>query len=79
MFMGHRKLLHVDTIDLGLEAILYWLNNKSNLISNRFLQNFILEALEFILRNSNFKFGEKYYNQREGTPMGTKFAPYMNA
>ena len=32
-------------IDLGLEAILYWLNNKNNLILNRFSNNFILEAL----------------------------------
>ena len=34
------------------------LNNKSNSISNLFTQIFILEVLEFILRNNNFKFGE---------------------
>ena len=62
-------------IDLGIEAILYWFNNKRNLISNRFSQNFILEALEFILRNNNFKFVEIYYNQAKGTAMGTKCAP----
>ena len=38
-------------IDLGLEAISYWLNNESNLILSRFSNNFILEAVEFILRN----------------------------
>ena len=43
--------------------------------SNRFSNGFILEALEFILRNNNFKFDEKYYNQTEGTAMGTKCAP----
>ena len=45
-------------IDLGLQIISYWLNNKSNSISNLFTQIFILEVLEFILRNNNFKIGE---------------------
>ena len=68
--------LHISIpIDLGLDAISYWLNNKSNLISNRFSQNFLLEALEFILRKNYFKFGEVYYDQREGTAEGTKCAP----
>ena len=44
------------------------------MIPNRFSNGFILEALEFILRNNNFKFDEKY-NQTEGTAMGTKCAP----
>ena len=61
--------------NVGLEAISYWLNNKSNLISNHCAQNFILEALEFIWRNNNFKFGEIYYNQAESTAMGSKCAP----
>ena len=78
-----RKLESLYTsipIDLGLEAISYWLNNKSNLILNRFSKNFILEALEFVLRNSNFKFDEIFYNQTEGTAMGTKCAPpYLHA
>ena len=47
--------------DLELEAILYWLNNKSNLILSRFANIFILEALEFILRNNKFKFDEIFY------------------
>ena len=59
-------------IDLGLEVILYWLNNKSNLKSIRFLQNYILEARLFILRNSN---DEMYYNQAEETVMRTKCVP----
>ena len=42
---------------------------------NRFSNNFILEALEFILRNNNFKFNEIFYNQTEGTAMVTKCAP----
>ena len=44
-------------------------------MSNRFVQSFILEALEFIWRNNNFKFGEIYYNQTECTAMTTKCAP----
>ena len=51
------------------------LNNKKNLILNRFSIQFILEALEFILTNNNFKFDEIFYNQTEGTAMGTKCAP----
>ena len=47
--------------DLELEAILYWLNNKSSLILSRFANIFILEALEFILRNNKFKFDEIFY------------------
>ena len=62
-------------IDLGLEAVSYWVSNKSNLILNRFSKNFILEALEFILKNNNFKFDEIFYNQTEGTAMGTNCAP----
>ena len=64
-------------IDLALEAILYWLNNKSNLILNRFWNNFILEAAEYILRNNNFKFDETFYNQLERIAIGIKCAlPY---
>ena len=64
-------------IDRGLEAILSWLNNKSKLISNRFSQNFILEELKFKFSKNSFKFGEIYYNQTEGSAMGTESAtPY---
>ena len=45
------------------------------MILNWFSKNFILEALEFILRNTNFKFDEIFYNQTEGTALGTKCAP----
>ena len=48
--------------DLGLEAISYWLNDTSNLIVNRFSKDFVLELLEFILKNNNFKFDEIFYN-----------------
>ena len=47
------------------------------MILNRFSKKIILEALEFILRNSNFKFDKIFYNETGGTAMGTKCAlPY---
>ena len=64
-------------IDLGLEAVSYWLSNESNLILNRFSKNFILEPLEFILKNNNFKFDEIFYNQTEVTAMGSNCAPQL--
>ena len=62
-------------INLGLETILYRSQNKSNLISDCFSKEFVLEALEFILRKNNFKFFNKYYNQIKDTVVGTKYAP----
>ena len=44
------------------------------MILNQVSNNFILEPLEFILRNKNFKFDEIFYNQTEGSAMGTKCA-----
>ena len=64
-------------IGLGLETTSYRLSNKSNLILNHFSNNFILEALELILRNNNFKFDKIFYNQTEGTVMRTRFAPML--
>ena len=76
--MWHKSLYTSIPIDLGLEAILNWLNNKNKLISNHFSQNFILELVKFKFSKSNFKFGEIYYNQTEGSAMGTECAtPYV--
>ena len=61
--------------DVGLNAISYWINKKRNLIPSRFSTDFILEALEFVLKNNNFYFDDQIYNQIEGTAMGTKCAP----
>ena len=61
---GIENLYTSIPIDLELKAISYWLNNKSNLISP-----------EFVLRNENFKFDKIFYNQTEGTEMGTKSVP----
>uniref|UniRef100_A0A8C5LZ93 Reverse transcriptase domain-containing protein n=1 Tax=Leptobrachium leishanense TaxID=445787 RepID=A0A8C5LZ93_9ANUR len=40
---------------------------------------FIMESIQFILENNYFKFGEDFFLQKNGTAMGTKFAPsYAN-
>ena len=61
--------------ELGLEAINYWINLKRNLIPTRFSNEFILEALEFVLCNNNFRFNMDMFHQILGTAMGTKCAP----
>ena len=39
-------------------------------------QYFILEALEFLLKNNNFNFAEWMFNQLSGTAMGASFAAF---
>ena len=46
-----------------------------NLTPQRFTKEFILEAIEFILKNNNFFFDSKMFNQIFGTAMVTKCAP----
>ena len=47
------------------------------MILNRFSNKFILEALGLISTTNNFKFDEIFYNETEGTIMGTKcVSPY---
>uniref|UniRef100_A0A8C5WHQ7 Reverse transcriptase domain-containing protein n=1 Tax=Leptobrachium leishanense TaxID=445787 RepID=A0A8C5WHQ7_9ANUR len=41
--------------------------------------SFIMESIQFILENNYFKFGDDFFLQKNGTAMGTKFAPsYAN-
>ena len=40
---------------------------------NRFSNNFILEAIKFILENNTFSFNSNVYKQTKGTAMGIKF------
>ena len=61
--------------ELGLEAIEYWIMRKQNLILQRFIKKFILESIEFILKNNNFIFDTKMFNLIFGTAMSTKCAP----
>ena len=61
--------------ELGLEVIEYRLNKHPEEIPNRINKDFIKRGLQFILKNNNFYFNGKYYNQVKGTAMGTKYAP----
>ena len=61
--------------EFGLEAIEYWIMRKRDLIPQRFTKEFILESIELILKNSNFLFDSKMFNQIIGTAMGRKCAP----
>ena len=48
---------------------------KQDLIPQCFTQEFILESIKFILKNNNFLFESKMFNQIIGIAMGTKCAP----
>ena len=61
--------------ELGIEAIKYWLRKYPNDTPSRFPKKFIIEGIEFILKNNTFCFNEKIFRQTKGTAMGTKFAP----
>ena len=61
--------------DLGIEAIIYWIDKLSHVIPTRFTKEFIIESLLFVLKNNNFIFEGKYYKQENGTAMGTNVAP----
>ena len=61
--------------ELGLEAMRYWIRKRRDLIDNRFSEEFILEAIELMLKNNNFKFDNEMFTQLIGTAMGHVFAP----
>ena len=62
--------------DLGLKAIEYWITKCRHLIDSRFTNDFILESIEFLLKNNNCKFGSEMFNQIKGTAMGASFAAF---
>lgn len=53
----------------------YWISKKQNQIPKRITNECIWEALEFILKNNNFSFNWKMFNQILWTAVGTKHAP----
>ena len=61
--------------DLGLEAIENWMKKCPHNLKKRIQPEFIKEGIKFIFENNTFFFNNKYYKQRQGTPMGTKMAP----
>ena len=63
------------THELGLEALQLWINKHRNEIPSRFSDEFILESMEYILKNNTFKFNNIFFRQIRGTAMGTKVAP----
>ena len=62
-------------IDLGIETIGYWITRKHNLILAQFTREFIIDSIKFILKNNNFLFDSRMFNQVFGTATGTKCAP----
>ena len=59
----------------GIEAISYWLRQKHELIPQQFTNDFIIELLKFVLKNSNVLFYDLMYLQLLGTAMDTECAP----
>ena len=67
------------TLELGLEAISYWLDTYPHLLHGRFNKTLILEGIALIMKNSCFAFNDKYYCLNIGTATGTTVAPtYAN-
>ena len=64
-------------IKLSIEAIDYWITKKCNSIPERFTKEFIIDSIKFILKNNNFLFDSKMFNQVFGTAIESKCAsPY---
>lgn len=61
--------------ELGLEAIKYWLDLFQGELKSRFKPDFILDAINFIIKTNTFQFNNEFYLQIKGTAMGTKVAP----
>ena len=62
-------------LELGIEALNYWIDKLSTLIPDRFSKAFILESVQFILTNNYFMFDCTIWHQLCGTAMGKSFAP----
>ena len=62
-----------------MEAVRYFLLKYKEDIHSRFNIPFILESIDFILKNNTCVFDNEYFLQLQGTAMGTVFAPtYVN-
>ena len=67
------------TLNLGIKAIRYWISKYPELLHKRYNIDFVIEALEFVLKNATFQFNDEYYTLIKGTVTGTKVAPtYAN-
>ena len=62
----------------GMEAVRYFLLKYKKDIHPRFNIPFVLELMDFILKNNTCVFDNEYFLQLQGTAMGTVFAPKIN-
>lgn len=62
-------------LELGLEAMKFWVYKYRDEIPARFTSDFIFNSIEFVMKNNNFVFNDEYYNQVNGTGMGINCAP----
>ena len=63
----------------GLEAIDYFLTKYQEDLHPRFSKAFVLESVNFILKNNTLTFDSEFHLHIKGTAMGTIFAPtYAN-
>ena len=58
-----------------LEAIDYFLTKYEGDLHTRFRKEFVLESVNFILKNNALTFDSEFNLQLKGTAMGTIFAP----
>ena len=72
VFKGGRK----NNISINRHGIARWTTYVGNSSSNYSLDQ-ILKAIEYLLNNCHFKFGNKLFRQIVGIPMGSDPAPYF--
>ena len=60
---------------IGIKAIQFWLEKYPQELPAIIDKNFILEGIKFFLKNNYSCFNDKYFLQKKGTAMGTKFVP----
>ena len=67
--------VNIDT-DHGLWVLRHWFDlHRMELPNNLAPVDLLLEALEIIMRNNSFTFGDTWWLQISGTAMGTSPAP----
>ena len=67
------------TLELGQEAIEYWIDTYPQLLHGRFTKEFVLEGLSIVMSNAVFQFNDECYSLNMGTATGTTVAPtYAN-
>ena len=61
--------------DFGLQVIRFWIEKYQELIPKNFTPEFIINSIQFILWNNTCHFDGEFYQQINGTAIGTKMAP----